>query len=83
MEHFVMAEKARLFGDREKHNEILKVESPRTAKSLGRKVSGFDEATWRKNRFEIVVTGAQAKFVQNEDMGNFLMGTGSKVLVEE
>jgi ribA/ribD-fused uncharacterized protein len=81
-EHFMMAEKARLFGDETIRAQILRAKSPGVAKSLGRKVSGFDEATWRAHRFGIVVTGNHAKFAQNQDMGDFLRRTGSQVLVE-
>jgi len=81
-EHFMMAEKARLFGDETIRGQILKAGSPCAAKSLGRKVLGFDEATWRAHRFGIVVAGNHAKFAQNSQMGEFLRRTGSKVLVE-
>jgi ribA/ribD-fused uncharacterized protein len=81
-EHFMMAEKARLFGDETIRTQILQASSPGAAKSLGRKVSGFDEATWREHRFGIVVAGTHAKFTQNHEMADFLRRTGSKVLVE-
>lgn len=81
-EHFMMAEKARLFGDETILAQILGAGSPGAAKSLGRKVSGFDETTWRAHRFRIVVAGNHAKFARNREMGDFLRRTGSKVLVE-
>jgi ribA/ribD-fused uncharacterized protein len=81
-EHFMMAEKARLFGDEAIRTQIFEAGSPDEAKSLGRKVSGFDDATWREHRFGIVVTGNHAKFAQNSELGDFLRNTGSKVLVE-
>ncbi len=81
-EHFMMAEKARLFGDSSIHNQILSAGSPGAAKALGRKVTGFDEAIWVGKRFDIVVRGNVAKFSQHEPMKRFLIATGSKVLVE-
>lgn len=81
-EHFMMAEKARLFGDLATREEILASASPGAAKSLGRKVAGFDEQTWIANRFGIVVRGNLAKFSQHADMGDLLRRTGTKVLVE-
>ncbi len=81
-EHYMMAEKAQLFGDEAYREQILRAESPMEAKRLGRKVSGFDEKTWKKRRFEIVVAGNEAKFRQSEELGAFLAFTGSKVLVE-
>lgn len=81
-EHFMMAEKARLFGDEEIRSQILEAGSPGAAKSLGRKVTGFDETTWCEHRFGIVVAGNLAKFSQNAEMGELLHRTGSKVIVE-
>jgi ribA/ribD-fused uncharacterized protein len=81
-EHFMMAEKAALFGDHEIGMQVLKADSPGAAKALGRKVRGFDEATWVDNRFGIVVRANTAKFAQNPELSQFLRQTGSRVLVE-
>ena len=81
-EHFMMAEKARLFGDEEIRSLILKAASPSATKRLGRAVRGFDTQQWEEARFGIVVRGNQAKFGQNPDLGAFLLGTGDRVLVE-
>lgn len=81
-EHFMMAEKARLFRDADAVPRILDARSPSEAKALGRAVRGFDAAAWEAARFEAVVRGNVAKFGQNEDLGAFLRGTKDKVLVE-
>jgi ribA/ribD-fused uncharacterized protein len=81
-EHYMMARKARLFGDDEALARILSAEHPAEAKAIGRGVRGFDGDTWEKHRFEIVVAGSVAKFRANPDMGAFLRGTGERVLVE-
>ena len=81
-EHYMMAEKARLFGDVECLAKITVASSPAAAKRLGREVRHFDEKKWVEHRFEIVVTGNVEKFCQNDGLGNFLIQTGSKVLVE-
>ena len=81
-EHFMMAEKAELFGDNEIREKILNTSSPSSAKKLGRKVRKFDEGKWRKHRFDIVVTGNLAKFSQNEVLREVLLNTGEAVLVE-
>ena len=52
------------------------------AKKLGRQVRNFDHARWEAARFDIVVRGNTAKFVQNEPLQSFLFGTGRRVLVE-
>jgi ribA/ribD-fused uncharacterized protein len=81
-EHYMMAQKARLFGDAETCAQILSAASPAEAKSLGRRVRGFDEQLWTAHRFRIAVDGNAAKFGQNAELGNWLVGTGSRVLVE-
>lgn len=81
-EHYMMAEKARLFGDSEHLEEILVATSPGAAKALGRKVRGFDQARWGEARSEIVVRGNLAKFGQNEALRAHLLKTGDQILVE-
>jgi len=81
-EHFMMAEKARLFGDEEVRAEILKASSPKRAKELGRQVRNFDEQAWVEARFRLVVAGNLVKFSQNAELGNYLIGTRDRVLVE-
>jgi ribA/ribD-fused uncharacterized protein len=78
----MMAEKAAMFDDEAARVEVLSVPNPVAAKAAGRKVKGFDEAVWVQRRFEIVVRANEAKFSQNPELGRFLMGTGSRVLVE-
>lgn len=43
-EHFMMAEKARLFGDESTLAQILQAPNPGVAKALGRRVKGYGEA---------------------------------------
>jgi len=81
-EHWMMAEKAKLFGDEEMYTEILKSDTPGKAKALGRKVRNFDQKIWEENRFEIVKNGNLLKFSQNEKLKDFLLTTGNKTLVE-
>lgn len=81
-EHFMMAEKARLFADDETRMKILKAVSPEAAKKLGRQVRGFDERVWEEARFRLVIEGNLAKFSQHQALSEFLIKTHHKVLVE-
>jgi ribA/ribD-fused uncharacterized protein len=81
-EHYMMAEKARLFGDHAMRDAVLRANSPGEAKKLGRAVSGFDEEAWLQHRWEIVVRGNEAKFLQHPELGALLLRTGQRVLVE-
>jgi hypothetical protein len=81
-EHYMMAEKARLFGDQQTRRAILAATKPGAAKALGRSVFGFDDSHWERHRFDIVVAGSVAKFGQNAELAAYLAETGDKVLVE-
>ncbi len=81
-EHWMMAEKARIFGDEEAFEDVFIAESPGEAKKIGRRVRNFDPAVWSAACSEIVVQGNLHKFGQNPTMGNYLLQTGKQVLVE-
>ncbi|SEK77411.1 hypothetical protein SAMN05428989_0773 [Pseudoxanthomonas sp. GM95] len=81
-EHFMMAEKARLFSDEATRERILVARNPGAAKAFGREVTGFDDVAWNDARFDIVVRGNFAKFSQDPRLAEFLRVTGNKVLVE-
>ena len=46
-EHYMMAGKARLFGDTTMLDQILASATPESAKALGRRIEGFDDAQWK------------------------------------
>lgn len=82
MEQFMMHRKALLFDDAQVAKKIMSARAPKEHKALGRQVRGFDEATWREHREQIVLAGVMAKFGQNEDILKRLLATGQKMLVE-
>ncbi|KAI0867470.1 DUF1768-domain-containing protein [Hypoxylon argillaceum] len=61
-EHFMMHQKALLFGDAAAAASILEAASPRDVKALGRAVRGFEQAVWERARARIVAEGNWAKF---------------------
>jgi len=81
-EHYMMAGKARLFGDEEALEALLENPDPAAARRWGRKVRGFQDSVWKKERFAIVVRGSAAKFGADERLRAYLLGTGDAVLVE-
>ncbi|WP_454998543.1 NADAR family protein [Capnocytophaga granulosa] len=81
-EQYMMAEKARLFGDEEVEEEIMNTSDPKLMKALGRKVRNFDPQVWDKAKYSIVLNGNYYKFTQNKAMMDFLLSTGDKILVE-
>jgi len=81
-EHWMMAEKARLFGDDATLKKILAAQSPAAAKNQGRLVADFDPVTWDAHKADIVVNGNLHKFGQHVDLKEFLLKTGDRILVE-
>ncbi|MEV7615248.1 NADAR family protein [Streptomyces sp. NPDC089799] len=81
-EHWMMAGKARLFGDAEAERAVLSSPTPAEAKKAGRLVRGFDDAVWERERFAIVVEGSVHKFASSPELTGYLLGTGERVLVE-
>ena len=81
-EHWMMASKARLFGDDPALKAILASDSPKEAKGIGREVNNFDKQFWETKCFDIVVKGNRCKFYQNADAKKRLLDTGNKILVE-
>ena len=81
-EHFMMAEKARLFNDSESLMRVIDSKHPHEAKKLGRKVKNFNPKNWDEHKFDVVVRGNFAKFSQNDELKKFLIQTNDRVLVE-
>ncbi|WP_414930703.1 NADAR family protein [Streptomyces sp. SHP 1-2] len=81
-EHWMMAAKARLFGDAEAERRVLAAAHPAEAKRAGRLVRGFDEAVWRRERFRVVTEGGVHKFGADPALRAYLLSTGDRVLVE-
>ncbi len=81
-EHWMMAEKARLFKDDEMLQKIIACNTPAEAKKFGRQVKNFDAAIWNNHKYEIVKKGNIHKFSQNEELKEFLLNTKNRVLVE-
>lgn len=81
-EHYMMAGKAKLFNDMDIFEKILSKTSPKDVKDLGRQIRNFDATAWDEQKYRIVEQGNYLKFSQNQNLKQFLIQTGSKVLVE-
>lgn len=81
-EQYMMAEKARLFGDRVTEQQILDTGSPEQQKKLGQSIGDFDSSVWAKYRLDVVIRGNIAKFRQNPEFKKALYETGDSILVE-
>jgi ribA/ribD-fused uncharacterized protein len=81
-EQYMMHQKALTFGDTDTAKLIMKAEHPKDQKALGRQVKNFDKAKWDTVSIGIVYKGNYAKFSQNDELGDELLATGNKILVE-
>lgn len=81
-EQYMMAEKARLFGDIESLNKIMSSKDPKEQKSLGKNVKPYDDNKWNSVAKQVVYKGNMAKFTQNENLKKILLDTEGTTLVE-
>lgn len=72
-EQYMMAEKAKLFGDYEIYSLILKTDNPKMIKNLGRKVKNFIPSIWDKHKIKVVFDANFAKFSQNKELREYLV----------
>jgi ribA/ribD-fused uncharacterized protein len=81
-EHYMMVQKALLFGDNSSFQRIIQAKTAAEAKKIGREVKNFDETLWDSKRSEIVFKGNYHKFSQDERLKTFLLQTNDRILVE-
>lgn len=82
VEQYMMAQKAKLFHDSVRYTAILRANSPKDCKALGKQVTPFDAKVWDAVKYDIVKTGNKAKFEQNPDLMNLLLSTGDRIMAE-
>jgi ribA/ribD-fused uncharacterized protein len=81
-EQWMMAEKARLFGDLETLAKIMSAVDPADQKRYGREVKGFVKKKWDAVARDVVLKGSLAKYGQNPDLKKILFATEGTTLVE-
>lgn len=81
-EQYYMYRKAVTFGDHSTAEAILRSDTPRKAKVLGRKVKRFDNDYWDTIKEHTMVNALTLKFTQNTRLLKQLLATGNKTLVE-
>lgn len=81
-EQCFMYQKALLFNDFGVAEQILNETDVRTIKALGRKVKDFDNELWDKHKEDFMYNACYAKFSQNAELRDFLLGTGNSEIVE-
>lgn len=81
-EQYMMAEKARLFDDKNMLDAIMKTIHPKEMKAFGRAVHSFRNDIWESHCYDIVKRGNYAKFEQNPELWSYMKTTKNRILVE-
>ena len=82
VEQYIMYRKCMLFGDRKSAEEVLSTDDPAVQQALGRKATGYVHNVWQGKRQMVLFKGLMAKFSQNQELLEKLLGTGDSWLVE-
>ncbi len=82
VEQYMMAMKARLFGDRAALTKIMATVIPKVQKQLGREVKGFDKDIWSDVAYEVVLRATVEKYRQNPKLMILLQKIGDLEFVE-
>lgn len=82
VEQYMMAAKAKLFNDEETFEKIMKTNEPREQKALGRQVKNFIPEEWDAISYRVVKYACLHKFCGNKELGDYLLSTEGKHLVE-
>lgn len=82
MEQYMMYQKAKLFGDLEIAEQILKTSNAAKIKAFGRSVKNYNDTIWNGTRQIIVYEGLLEKFRQNNELCKKLIETKRCILAE-
>lgn len=82
VEQYMMAMKARLFGDRATLKKIMATQIPKVHKQLGREVKGFSQDAWVEVAYEVVLRATVEKYRQNPKLLILLQAAGDLEFVE-
>lgn len=81
-EQYMMAQKARLFGDQEALETIMGTDDPSLQKATGKLVRGFVRETWDAVSRDVVARASLAKFTSDRRLYKALLDTEGMTLVE-
>jgi ribA/ribD-fused uncharacterized protein len=82
VEHYFQWSKARQFGDAAAQGKIMKTSSPKSVKSIGKKVIGFKEEEWAETKDRVMAAALKAKFMQHPELLKKLRETGTRRIAE-
>ena len=81
-EQWIQYQKAKLFGDNETGEKIMKTTRAIECKRLSYDIEDYDEEEWKGNIEKLCYRGIKAKFTQHDWLKKLLLETGQKCIVE-
>ena len=81
-EQWIQYQKAKLFGDNEIGEKIMKTTKAIECKKLSYDIEDYKENEWKENIEKLCYRGIKAKFEQHEWLKRLLLETGNKCIVE-
>ena len=81
-EQYMMSEKALLFEDFESYKKIMAEADPKKCKSLGQRVTNFDQRKWDENFRGIIFMGNFLRAQYDTEFLNSLLETKDALLIE-
>jgi hypothetical protein len=81
-EQYIAAQKALLFNDKKSNMKIMSTSDPIKIENSMKAIAGFNKQRWQNKAPELMLKGLEAKFVQNPDLGDTLLDTGDKTIIE-
>jgi ribA/ribD-fused uncharacterized protein len=80
VEHYMMVQKARQFGDEKAVQKIMKAKSAKSAKGVEKSIEGVKEDEWDARKDDVMRVALRAKFTQHPELRKKLLETGTAVL---
>ena len=81
-EQSMMHRKALLMKDFETAEVIMQEKNPAVHQKLGRQIKNFNQETWDRFKYNIVLDGNRARFAQSRGCRELLLATGDKEICE-
>lgn len=83
VDQYILAEKARLFGDFSSERKIMKAKTVGELQEFDKQICFYEKEVWDQIQFTILLNGTYQKFMQNPGLREALLATGNQVLLEE
>jgi ribA/ribD-fused uncharacterized protein len=78
VEHYMVAQKARQFGDEVAFQKVMKAKTAKSAKGVEKSIKDVKEEEWEPRQEEVMRVALRAKFTQHPELRAKLLDTGER-----